>query len=597
MNRLTPSRVWIPVFEPAKPVITAMTHPEFDESMLDWAKYRYTFEGGHAFVEKYLEQFSTKENSTDFSRRMKITYCPAHAKAAIMDIKNAIYQRMVDIKREAGPDNYQTACKGEDNGVDYNGNSMNSFIGRLILPELLSMAKVGVYIDKDPIDMYALRSENRGTRPYIYMYPTESIRSWSINKQGILTSLLLQDNVEVMDDETGLIMGSTVQYRHLQLTSEGVLVEFYNQNNQNIIDKTTTLKLSRIPFVMFQLTHSLLVDVADYQIALLQLASSDIHYAWKSNYPFYIEQFDAISEMAMLRQATPADTSTSTTPSSGTQEEANTAKGQNMELGTRQGRRYPKGLDAPSFIHPSAEPLLASMKKQDQMRDEIRQLINLSLSLVGSKNASAESKQEDTKGLEAGLSYIGLELEYGEREISKIWGEYESYTDTIVISYPNNYSLKTDGDRRREAKEMSDELPKIPSKTYQKEMAKQIVEINMGHKVSADTLKKMKSEIDASAVVVTDPDIIKQDHEAGFVGTELASQLRGYPEGEAEKAKCDHVERLARIAAAQSDPNARGNPDASGNHMAGSDEKKKANMVDMMGTPKDKSRGDGKKVD
>lgn len=583
-------KAWRSVFDNLK--ITSLTHPEFDKELQNWEKYRYTFEGGHDFVEKYLKQFSTKENTIDFVRRKEITYCPAHAKAALMDIKNAIHQRLVDIKREGGPANYMSACKGEDNGVDYNGNSMNSFLGRLILPELLSMAKVGVYIDKDPIDLGASKVETKNIRPYIYRYPAESIRSWTITKQGILTSLLLEDNNEIITEDFGLVKGTQKEYRHLRLTPNGVKVDFYNANSSLIPERSTVLNLKTIPFVFFELTHSLLIDVADYQIALLQLASSDIHYSWKSNYPFYIEQFDMMAEMSMLRQARASDTAT-TTSGGGTSAEAQTAKGQMLDLGTRQGRRYPKGLDAPSFIHPSSEPIIASMQKQDQMKAEIRQLINLALTSVESRR-SAESKQEDSKSLEAGLSNIGLELEFGERKIATIWNAYENYSGTTTVSYPNNYSLKTDKERRGESKELREELPKIPSKTYQREMAKQIVQINMGHKVDNSTLKKMQDEIEISEVVVTDPEIIIQDHEAGFVGTEMASELRGYPKGQAEQAKTDHTDRLARIAAAQSDPQSRGVADQSGANNAGSDEKKKAALKDLKDTTKDITRGEGK---
>jgi len=582
-------KVWKTIF--AAPVIMDMVHPEYVENITNWEKYRYTFAGGHDFVDKYLQQFSTKENAVDFQRRRLISYCPAHAKASLMDVKNAIYQRMVDIKRDNGPVNYQKACQGEDNGVDYTGNSMNSFIGRLILPELLSMAKVGVFVDKEPINLESSRAETREYRPYIYMYRAEDIRSWSISKQGVLTSLLLVDHSEQTDEETGLVLATNTQYRHLRLTTEGVQVRLYNSKGE--ITSDMLLRLKRIPFITFELTHSLLVDVADYQIALLQLASSDIHYSWKSNYPFYIEQFDMVAEMSMLRQAMVSDNATTTT-GTGTSSEAQTAKGQQLDLGTRQGRRYPKGVDAPAFIHPSSEPLTASMKKQDQMKEEIRQLINLALTSVESRR-SAESKKEDSKSLEAGLSYIGLELEYGERQIASIWSEYEDYSNVVTVTYPNNYSLKTDSERRTESKELREELPKIPSKTYQKEMAKQIVEINMGHKVDTTTLAKMKKEIEESEVVVTDPEIIIKDHEAGFVGTQLASELRGYPKGEAETAKTDHAERLARIAAAQSDPQSRGVADASGTPNAGSTEKQKAGMKDTMGTPEDITRGQGAK--
>lgn len=94
-------------------------------------------------------------------------------------------------------------------------------------------------------------------------------------------------------------------------------------------------------------------------------------------------------------------------------------------------------------------------------------------------------------------------------------------------------------------------MPTIPSLTFQKTVAKQIAETTMGPYISDAKLQKIFLEIESAPVIVTDPNTIKQDHEAGFVGTDLASQIRMYPEGEAEKAKVDHAERAARILAAQ----------------------------------------------
>ena len=137
--------VWLTVFEQQK--VSTMTHPSYDASLADWTKYRKKFAGGKKFVNDYLERFSNREKWGDFRDRKRISYCPAHAKAAVLDIKNAIYQRMVDIIRDGGPESYQKASAGEDNGVDFSGNSMTGFIGRKILPELLSMARVGVFVD------------------------------------------------------------------------------------------------------------------------------------------------------------------------------------------------------------------------------------------------------------------------------------------------------------------------------------------------------------------------------------------------------------------------------------------------------------------
>jgi len=334
-----------------------------------------------------------------------------------------------------------------------------------------------------------------------------------------------------------------------------------------------------------------LVDVADYQIALTNLASSDMNYSMKSNFPFYTEQFNPATESTHLRQALVSDVNSGS--QDGEAVEASTAKGQQVDAGVSQGRRYPKGIERPGFIHPSAEPLLASMKKQDQLKAEIRELVNLAVSSLEPKRASAESKQEDTKSLEAGLSYIGMELQYGENQISQIWSEYEGTSNIAKISYPRNYSLKTDDDRLAEAKALREELPNIPSIEYQRIVAKEIVDILIGYKITTEQLQVIYKQIDDSPVVVTDPDIIAQDLEKGLVSTETASKVRLYPPGEVEKAEKDHAKRLARIEAAQSDSANRGVLDKSKLTDAPVLEKEGSRIVDKDGVVTDKTRGEG----
>jgi hypothetical protein len=578
-------RIWKSVFADTK--IQNMTHPQYDAAIADWAKYRTTFVGGKPFVNKYLERFSHREDWQDFSNRKRMSYCSAHAKASVMDIKNAIYQRMVDIHREGGAPSYELALDGSDNGVDYTGNSMNGFIGRVVLPELLSMAKVGIYVDKDPLPDTPNRNETNAVRPYIYIYKAEDIRAWTMSKNGILTSLLLADTTPTIDETTGLTVASEKSFRHLRLTASGVTVTFYDPDGKQT--STSTLSLNQIPFVISELSQSLLTDVADYQIALTNLASSDINYALKSNFPFYVEQFDIAVEMANLRTAYAQE-------GSGTEDgeatAAKTADKNQVELGTAQGRRYPKGIDAPQFIHPSPEPLLASMKKADQLKEEIRQLVNLAVSGLTPVRASAESKQEDNSSLEAGLSYIGMELQYTEQRVANIWDEYESFTGAIVVAYPETYSLKTDEDRRKEAKENIELIPNIPSKSYQKEVAKETITTLVGHRVSAEELKRMHNEIDKADIIVIDPEILSMDIENGLVTVKTASVARLYPEGEADRAKEEHAERIARIQVAQTDPAARGLKDESADLKATKDDKDASRQTDFDDKITDKTRGD-----
>jgi hypothetical protein len=544
-------KTWIPIFARAK-TPAEITHPDYASATADWLKFRETYVGGKAFVNKYLRKFSLREDVTDFSNRKLISYCPAHAKAALIDIKNSIYQRMFDITRSEGDQTYQDAIKGLMGGVDLEGRTMTNFIGTLTLPELISMGKVGVYVDKFPMPDQATKANIQGIRPYIYYYPAEDIRSWTI-QNNILVSLLLRDYVEEIDEITGLVTGVVEKYRHLQLVEAGVTFQMYDKNGIKE-GQQAIMNLGQIPFALGQLSQSLLTDVADYQIALLNLESSDIAYSLQSNFPFYTEQFDP--RMKNVKSIV------TTAEEDGQPKRENVTDSGNpdIKVGVTKGRAYPKGFERPGFIHPSGEPLRVSMEKQAKLKQDIRKLVNLSLSNLERPSGSEPSRELDVKGLEAGLSNIGLELEKLERHIASIWANYQ-HSEIAEIKYPKDYSLKTDADRRKEASELTKLKETVPSQIYQRELSKEIITVTMEQKVSSADLEKMHSEVDSAEVLITDHETLREDHKEGLVSSETASKAMGYPENEVDQAKKDHAERAAAIVAAQKSVSNRGAPD------------------------------------
>jgi hypothetical protein len=354
---------------------------------------------------------------------------------------------------------------------------------------------------------------------------------------------------------------------------------------------------------MLELGDSLLADVADYQIAHLNLASSDMGFALKSNHPFYTEQVDMRSQNAYLKQPnTYSSTNTTIDPLNSTVI-VGAEKTKEIKVGVSHGRQYSIGTERPGFIAPPTDPLAISMVKQDKMKEEIRQLIALALTNLPGKGQSADSKDMDNQGLEAGLSYIGLELEHGERKIADFWSMYEGEAKKPTVHYPTNYSLLTDADRHDQAKTLKELLPMVPSLTYRREVAKRIVNITLGTKVDSATLKRIESEIDKDPVVIGDPDVIEKDVVNGLVDLETASAARGYPAGCVAIAKKEHAERLATIAEHQSKPGlapgsdagARGVKDASADPK-GAVKEKTASQKDQTtrGQVKDRTRGEGK---
>ncbi len=582
--------------------IAMIVHPEYNLKIREWDKWRITYEGGRRFIDTYLQRLSKRETQSDFDERKAVTYCPAFAKVGVNEVKDSIYQRMVDITRAGGTDSYQSAITGLHGGVDLEGSSMNYFMGCKILPELLTMERVGIYVDMPPLAGESIAA-NEGLRPYIYMYKAEDIRSWILDEGADFNeyaAILLRENIIAYDEETGFPSGVTTRFRRIWRDIDGLILAcFYDEHGEMIdqfgtpTDQPIILNINKIPFVTVSISESLLTDVADYQIALLNLASTDMSYALKSNFPFYTEQYEPRADSIHLRP-----TGNTTTPGQAT--EGATAKSDEIVVGPSKGRRYPKGVERPDFIHPSPEPLKASMEKQQELKRDIRQILKLTISnLQGPKMASAESKQEDSRSLETGLSYIGLALEMGERKIAEFWSMYEGSKDIATIVYPENYSLRTEEDRRNEAEGLEKLMTKVPSMTFQKEIGKRISHIMLGSRIAREKVKKIDIEIDSATTMTADPEIIKSDVEIGLLSLETASRLRGYPAGEVEKAKKDHAERLARIAEAQSkpddNPGARGVPDASGNpKQDAKEEKAKSRDTTTDDVPTDKTRGEGK---
>lgn len=505
-------------------------------------KFRLTFEGGERFKEKYLKTFSSREPATDFEVRKSITYVPAFAKTAIYEITNSIFSRLPDVVRLNGTESYKNILRGDEGGVDNADSSMNAFIGGEVLPEMCAMRYVGVFVDMPAGEAATRMDDNR--HPYCYVFKREDILDYTLDKSKELVALKLRALVNEFDDD-GLVSETVTEHRYFRLMTdengEKYVSVRYTDESDSIKDAPVTrLDIPMIPFALFSVKESLLKDVADYQIALLNMASANVSYDVKSNFPFYVEQADPMAGSHMR-----------TSDGTATADSAKSSGNETITTGATIGRSYAKGLERPSFIHPSAEPLEVSMKKQQAMKEEIRQLVNLAVSNMPSERESAESKKIDQSGLDAGLAYLGGRLEKGERRIAAIWQAYMGDSEAIEIKYPEEYSSKTVAQRLEEAQEIVDLIKHSPSITYQREMTKQAAVTILQNRIPEDKLEAIRKEIDDADVVYIDPEVLNLDIEAGLVTTDYASGLRGYPEGEAKKAHLQKVDRAAMIVAAQ----------------------------------------------
>ena len=552
--------------QPSKHLID-IRHPQYSHDELYWDEWRECYDGGPLYVERNLKQFD-RESPKDFENRKFWTPIETPAAGAVNDIRNSIFQRLRDVTRRDGSEAYIKATAGENGGVDNKGSSMQSFIGIEVLTELLIMGRVGVYVDMPRL--YGESMADVGdARPYMYKYDVEDILSWAPRKPeepGDFAAVLLRDRGVSYNQSFPwgghLPNGDFTRYRYMWINeSTGkVNMKFYDQDevpvdmdgNPMIEDgrEVFELDLTRIPFIMVSIGNSLLKNVYKHQVALLNLGSSDVSYAMKANFPFLTEQTDGRGVGGHLKRKVTEEGTTATTE--------NDSQGREIKVGTVHGRTYPMKAERPGFIHPSPEPLMASMKLQEKIEDSIRKNVNLAVqNKVGQRAMSAEAMKLSDQGLEAGLSYIGLVLEGTERKAAYYWAAYEDKDErkrrVAHVKYPDRYSLKDDGDRIKEAQELSALMYAVPGQTVKRELSKNIVTVLLSHKISTEQLSEIFDEIDEAEYTTSDPETIIRAHEAGIVGDETASKAIGFDDDEYIQAREDHVSRATRVLEAQAE--------------------------------------------
>jgi len=546
--------------------INKILHP-FYESQIDlWQQYRLVGEGGEAFLDAYLERRTYEHN---FPARKKLSYIPSIAKSDLIQICNSIRQRLVDVLRTGGSESYIAASAGNNLGVDRKGLSMSRFMGSDdVLFELVMLGRVGVYIDAPLFNGTPTLQDVRelGLSPYLYTYPAENIRAWAYdpNEPGKFLKLLLLDHVEVANNEFGLVQDYQERYRFYEKDPESglVTVSFFDKDGKQVdrngdpANAPEELSIGYIPFVLLELSHSLLADIARHQISLLNLASADVKYVWEGNIVFLAEQYDPNAPEAFMSNLRMADESQGGTDLSSATETSRLPE--RLFLGTTKGMRVAKGIEYPKYIAPDTGPLEASMLKQKRIEEQIHSIIHLNLtSIQGHTAGASETKRWEESREEDGLKVIGEELETAENMIAFFWELYEGVDPGAAqkkrakITYPQTYEYRSYQDRYEEAGAISKIAAEIPSPQGRKEIAKVMVYDLLNNRVPSETLRQIQTEIDNSVGLITDPTQLYRLVEGGVVSPQTAAVLLGFADDEAEKAEEARVRRATLIALAQ----------------------------------------------
>ena len=555
-----------------EPKLVDARHPEWTSMNKTWTKHRLTYNGGDEFIEAFLTEYSRREDSQDYEVRKQLTYNENHAGSLIDMIRNALMVKMPEVTRLGDPAYIEMVA---DN-VDMRNSSMSTFIGLEVVPLLLSVGKRLVGIDAPAIynspNAPRTRADDLGEgQPYVWAFDAEDLLSWSYDDNMDFVVTLNREDKDIVDPNTGLIVGSREQYRFMMRIDEGqavaiptpdgdtqvipgpgVLVRVLDKDDKDL-EFPVVLNIPKIPIIEFRLVDSLLTDISDMQIAHMNLGSTDMSFLFRGNFPIYTEQYDknkaTIKPLGSRRTVTALDNEISDRDRVVEEDQRPRVR----EPGNQRGIRYATETERPGFIAPPTENLKASMEKQSTLAQNMRALLNLSLVSLTVKAAeqSGKSKEADRVGEEAALAYIASELETGERTISDFvhmfLGAPEAERD---VRYPVGHTLKTAEERRAEADELGKQLSTIRSPSYRKALEKRIAEVLLKAQVTPEELVQIKKEID-EAVQFDDnkerADMIQKDVAAGILSREDAERLRMYPDGTSAAAQVERELEAERL--------------------------------------------------
>jgi len=484
----------------------------FPDTVIDHNLWRDAYLGGRFFINRYLRKVSSKETDDEFTRRSALSFCPTDAADAIDEIKNSIFQRIVDVSRIGGSDLYQQVMLGELNGVDYDFRDMNTFMGELVLLDLLIMGKVGVFVDnftEEQLGSNQLTADSK--HPFLQVVPRENIKEIKKNTINQLTRIKFNDLV--FENNSGIV----------------TFHREYIENGSTTATIPQTLGINRVPFVLFETSRPMMQNVAEIQVALLNLHSNDLRMAIEGNYHIYYEYGGGRE---------------------GKEEAPHLKKNRNVQAGISVGRKVIGG--APGFVSPDPDNLRASMEKIAALEAKIRRQVHLNVAAQNPRRQAADSKEYDDRPLEAGLSAIGQVLERGEKQIAEIFALYTN-SKKPTISYPQRYDLKGDAERREEAKELNEIGSLVPSDSFRRNIHKSIAERIYGHRLSTKELDLIYSQIDSSETTCVTPDVLMRAVELGLVDKTTASNGLGFDGKKVIPiAAKEHAEKLAEMQKAQS---------------------------------------------
>lgn len=171
------------------------THPEYDQRVDDWRKYRLSYNGGDEYLQTYLYEHE-KERDKYYQQRLQRAFYPNHCRAIVDTYAAHLFRENIPRSTEEDSETLQRFWAN----IDLKGNGADSFYEHAA-QKVQYGGRVAVVCDRwDPDGGGAVtRAQERqsGRRPYAYLVDTEDIVDWDVNRLGQLNWVAIREPIDV----------------------------------------------------------------------------------------------------------------------------------------------------------------------------------------------------------------------------------------------------------------------------------------------------------------------------------------------------------------------------------------------------------------
>ena len=398
--------------------ITEARHPEYTEKVLQWDKYKLAYLANDEYYTTTVDKFSSKEPEKQYNTRVKRAYNALPCKGYISKLQNMTFRKRFDYKYKASDTEIDQLVQ---TNVDGKGTSLFNFHVGTVLKWLATYGEYYIYTAMPSFEGELTREQQQqaGIFPYLVGVHPQNVVAWRY-KEGSQSEFaqLLMKTTDQKIDKFGFTQFDTV----FMLYTEDMI---YKYDTQGEILEEYTNTIGKVAFSKISIGESFLSDIVRIAAAAVNLASGNLNFLEKSNFPILgqkgqekLETFDAGAGWGVFL-------------------------GENGEL---KYVEYPTGsLDFNAKTMDKLKELAdeAASQKYQSIATHVRQ--------------SGESQKENFKDVDAALSWINSIISEGLQQAIGYMGDYLSKSNVkLTHNAPITYLNESPSDVVKRSQQMLD---------------------------------------------------------------------------------------------------------------------------------------------